>query len=205
MKLSAQARRTQVAEHLHATAELAERTAGRCSNDIVRAADLITLSFRRGGKVLLCGNGGSAADCQHMAAEFVGRLTKSLDRPGLPAIALTTDTSLLTAQANDAGFDGVFERQVKALGKRGDVLVAISTSGESANLLRAAAAARQQGLSVLTLTGAGGKLRRLATVAVSVPATDTQHLQELHLAIEHIICGLVEQGLFATAKRSDKR
>jgi D-sedoheptulose 7-phosphate isomerase len=205
MKLSAQARRLRVARHLHETAELAERTARACSSEILQAAELITQAFRRGGKVLLCGNGGSAADCQHMAAEFVGRLTKNLERPGLPALALTTDTSLLTAQANDAGFDGVFERQVRALGRRGDVLVAISTSGESRNLLRAAAAARKQGLSVLTLTGAGGKLRRLATVAVVVPATDTQHIQELHIAIEHIVCGLVEQKLFGAAKRAVRR
>jgi D-sedoheptulose 7-phosphate isomerase len=140
-----------------------------------------------------------------MAAEFVGRLTKTLDRPGLPAIALTTDTSLLTAQANDAGFDGVFERQVQALGRRGDVLVAISTSGESENVLRAAAAARRNGLSVLALTGATGRLRKHGTVAVAVPASDTQHIQELHTAIEHVICGLVEQELFGTTKQSRKR
>ncbi len=205
MKLSTHAQRELAARHLHATAELAERTAQACSTEIVQAADLITRAFRRGGKVLLCGNGGSAADCQHMAAEFVGRLTKDLDRPGLPAIALTTDTSLLTAHANDAGFDGVFERQVRALGKRGDVLVAISTSGQSVNLLRAAAAARRQGLSVLTITGAEGKLRHGATVAVSVPATDTQQIQEMHIAIEHVVCGLVEQALFGVAERTGRR
>jgi D-sedoheptulose 7-phosphate isomerase len=205
MRVSAQAQRLRVARHLRATAELAERTAQACSSEIVQAADLIARAFRRGGRVLLCGNGGSAADCQHMAAEFVVRLAKGLERPGLPAVALTTDTSLLTAYANDVGFEGVFERQVRALGRRGDVLVTISTSGESANLLCAAAAARRRGLAVLTLTGAGGKLRRQATVAVAVPAADTQHIQELHIAIEHIICGLVEQVLFGTAKRASKR
>lgn len=205
MTPSAQAQRQSVSRRLHEGAELAERTAQTCRGDIVRAAALIARCFRRGGKSLLCGNGGSAADCQHMAAEFVGRLTKTLDRPGLPAIALTTDTSLLTAQANDAGFEGVFERQVRALGRRGDVLIAISTSGESANLLRAAAAARRNGLLVMTLTGATGRLRKQATVAVAVPASDTQHIQELHIAIEHIICGLVEQEMFGTAKQVRKR
>jgi len=205
MKFNAQARRLRVARHLRETAELAERTTQACSTEVVQAADLIMRAFRRGGRVLLCGNGGSAADCQHMAAEFVGRLTRNLDRPGLPAIALTTDTSLLTAYANDVGFDRVFERQVQALGRRGDVLVAISTSGESRNLLRAAALARQNGLAVLALTGAKGKLRTHATVAVAVPATDTQHIQELHIAIEHIICGLVEQGLSGAERRVSRR
>src|SRR5438105_13433847 len=111
--------------------------AAREASSIARAASIITDAFRAGGKLLLCGNGGSAADCQHVAAEFVSRLTRDFDRPGLPAIALTTDTSFLTAYTNDVGFDGVFARQVQALGKPGDVLLAISTSGTSANVLRA--------------------------------------------------------------------
>jgi D-sedoheptulose 7-phosphate isomerase len=205
MKPVAEVRRESVARHLRDSAALAQRTAEECSAEIVQAADVIVRAFRRGGKLLLCGNGGSAADCQHLAAEFVVRLAKGRDRPGLPAIALTTDTSLLTAYTNDFGFEGVFERQVRTLGKRGDVLIAISTSGDSPNLVRAAALARRQGLSVITLTGAGGRLRRAATVAVAVPNSDTQHIQEVHVAVEHIICGLVERELFAGRSGARKR
>lgn len=160
------------------------------------AAELIAQAFRDQGKLLLCGNGGSAADCQHMAAEFVSRLTKSFERPGLPAIALTTDSSFLTAYANDCGFDGVFERQVQALGRPGDVVLGISTSGNSPNVVRAVRCARASGLRSIALTGEGGLLGSLADVAIAVPTADTQHIQEAHLAIEHLICALVERELF---------
>jgi len=125
-------------------------------------------------------------------------LTKSFDRPGLPAIALTTDTSFLTAFANDCGFDGVFERQVQALGRPGDVLIGISTSGNSPNVVRAVRYARTVGLRSVVLTGAGGQLAGLADVAISVPSTDTQHIQETHLAVEHLICWFVERDLYAS-------
>src|SRR5262245_880992 len=122
-----------ITERLRLAAKAHETMAATGADSIAAAADLIAEALRRGGKLLLCGNGGSAADCQHMAAEFVGRLTRERDRPALPAIALTTDTSFITAYANDSGFDGVFSRQVAALGSPGDVLVAISTSGGSRN------------------------------------------------------------------------
>ena len=163
---------------------------------IVRAASLIVKTLRSGGKVLLCGNGGSPADCQHMAAEFVSRLTKDFERQGLPAIALTTDTSFLTAYANDCGFGGVFERQVETLGRPGDTLLGISTSGNSTNVIRAVEAARRSGMHTVALTGGGGHLAQAADVPVSVPSDDTQYVQEAHLAIEHILCGLVERALF---------
>jgi len=147
--------------------------------------------------VLLCGNGGSAADCQHVAAELVSRLTRDSERPGLPAIALTTDTSFLTAYANDCGFEGVFARQVEALGRPGDVLIGISTSGNSPNVLRAVELAREKGMRSIALTGQGGRLAKLADVAVSVPSDDTRHIQEAHLAVEHVLCLLVEESLFA--------
>src|SRR5437762_4759676 len=121
-------RRETVRAYLRESADTKRRSAEVCDEAIVAAADLVAQAFRSGGKVLLCGNGGSAADCQHVAAEFVSRLTRDFDRPGLPAIALTTDTSFITAYANDVGFEGVFARQVQALGQAGDVLVAISTS-----------------------------------------------------------------------------
>ena len=162
---------------------------------IAAAADLIANAFRRHGKLLLCGNGGSAADCQHMAAELVGRLTREVKRPGLPAIALTTDTSFLTAHANDVSFDDVFARQVQALGTTGDVLIAISTSGGSRNVLAAAEEARRKGLSIVALLGEDGPLASAADVAIRVPARDTQLIQQVHLAVEHLICHLVERAL----------
>jgi len=182
--------------YLHESAEIKRRTAEDCAETILAGADLIAEAFRSGGKLLLCGNGGSAADCQHMAAEFVSRLTKDFERPGLPAIALTTDTSFLTAFANDCGFDGLFERQVQALSRPGDVLIGISTSGNSPNVIRAVRYARTAGVRSIVLTGAGGQLAGLADVAILVPSTDTQHIQETHLAIEHLICWFVERALY---------
>jgi phosphoheptose isomerase len=183
--------------HLLASAEVKQRVVEQCLEAILAAAQLIAEAFESGGKVLLCGNGGSAADCQHMAAELVNRLTKDFERPGLPAIALTTDTSFLTAFANDCGFEGVFARQVQALGKGGDVLLGISTSGNSTNVLRAVETARAAHLRTVVLTGSGGRLAGMAQVAIVVPSTNTQHIQEAHLAIEHILCDLVERSLFS--------
>jgi D-sedoheptulose 7-phosphate isomerase len=183
------------------TARLREAAAvtqamARHGAEIARAATVITQSFQRGGKLLLCGNGGSAADCQHLAAEFVGRLTKDVTRPGLPAIALTTDTSYLTAYANDFGFDGVFARQIEALATSGDVLLAISTSGSSRNVLAGVDAAKRKGLAVVALLGDEGALANAADVAIRVPSNDTQLIQQVHLAVEHLICHLVERALY---------
>jgi D-sedoheptulose 7-phosphate isomerase len=186
----------QVRSYLAESAEVKRLTAAACAEGIASAADVIAEAFRSGGKLLLCGNGGSAADCQHMAAEFVSRLTKDFERPGLPAIALTTDTSFLTAYTNDCGYEGVFARQVQALGRARDVLLGISTSGNSANVIQAMELARGLGLKSVALTGAGGRLAKLADVAIAVPCEDTQHIQEAHLAIEHLLCLLVEQALF---------
>lgn len=182
--------------HLLESAEVKRQAIEMCSDAILAAADLITDAFQRGGKVLLCGNGGSAADCQHLAAEFVNRLTKDFERSGLPAIALTTDTSFLTAFANDCGFESVFERQVHVLGKSGDILIGISTSGTSTNVIRAMEAAREANMQTIVLTGNSGRLAKMASVAISVPSANTQYIQEAHLAIEHILCGLVECCLF---------
>ncbi|MGK7903150.1 MAG: SIS domain-containing protein [Hormoscilla sp.] len=183
--------------HLLESAQVKQQVVENCLESIIAATDLITDTFQSGGKLLLCGNGGSAADCQHMASELVSRLTKDFDRPGLPAIALTTDTSYLTAYANDCGFDGVFERQVQALGKPSDVIMAISTSGNSPNALLAVKAAKELGMRTIALTGnCGGKISGIANIAIVVPSSDTQYIQEAHLAIEHIICGLIESNLF---------
>jgi D-sedoheptulose 7-phosphate isomerase len=182
--------------HFLESAAIKRQIAEECIDPILIAADLIAQTFRAGGKVLLCGNGGSAADCQHMAAEFVSRLTKDFERPGLPAIALTTDTSFLTAFANDCGFEGIFERQIQALGKPGDVLIGISTSGNSPNVIRAVEAAQAADMRTVVLTGSGGRLAGMAHVVIAVPSTNTQYIQEAHLAVEHIMCELVEDSLF---------
>ena len=192
-----QNRKVEIQAHLLRNAQLCEQTTIDCSDSILGVADLIADTFRAGGKLLLCGNGGSAADSQHMAAEFVSLLTQDFQRPGLPAIALTTDTSFLTAYANDFGFDGVFERQVRTLGRAGDLLIGISTSGNSANVLRAIQAAREMGMMTVGLSGLGGEMSKHVDRAVVVPSQSTQHIQEVLLSIEHIICFLVERQIFS--------
>jgi D-sedoheptulose 7-phosphate isomerase len=189
-------RRTVVRARLWEGAAAMQHAAAACSAPIDAAATRIADAFRNGRKLLLCGNGGSAADCQHMAAEFVSRLTKAVDRRALPAIALTTDTSILTAFANDCGFDGVFRRQVEALGVAGDVLLAITTSGSSVNVLQAIDLARERGMTTVVLTGGSHELAQRADVVIAVPSSDTQQIQQVHLAIEHVLCELVERELF---------
>jgi len=190
--------------YLVETAETVKRVREECVDDIASAASLLVTSLEGGGKILICGNGGSAADAQHLATEFVSALTIDNPRPSIPAIALTTDTSLLTAIANDFGPDGVFERQVESLGRRGDVLIAISTSGNSTNVIRAAERAQEQRLRVIALTGSsGGKLAPLADVAVKVPSTVTAHIQECHLAVEQLLASLVEDALYPRADREE--
>jgi D-sedoheptulose 7-phosphate isomerase len=148
-------------------------------------------SLRAGGKLMFFGNGGSAADAQHLATEFVVRYKKN--RAPIAALALTTDTSALTAIGNDYGFADVFVRQLRGLGRRGDALVGTSTSGNSENVVRAVAAAKDIGIATIALTGeAGGKLRELCDIAICVPAKQTNHIQEMHIAIGHYLCGFVE-------------
>ena len=160
-----------------------------------RAATACITSLKNGGKVLFAGNGGSAADAQHMAGEFVSRF--AFDRPGLPAIALTTDTSILTAIGNDYGYEKLFSRQVQAHGQRGDVFMGYSTSGKSPNILRAFEEARARGVVCIGLTGnRGGPMRELCDVLLEVPSSETPKIQEGHLVLGHIICGLVEAKLF---------
>jgi len=158
---------------------------------IEKAAKIITASFKNGGKLLICGNGGSAADAQHIAAEFIGRFKK--ERKALPAIALTTNTSILTAIANDYGYDVVFKRQVEALGKKGDVLLAISTSGNAKNVLEAVKFANKIGVKTIALTGGtGGELAKLANFSIIAVFSDTPRIQESHVAIYHTLCELIE-------------
>jgi D-sedoheptulose 7-phosphate isomerase len=171
--------------------------ASECLDDIVAAAAILIASLHAGGKLLICGNGGSAADAQHLATEFMSTLTIDNPRPSIPAVALTTDTSLLTAIANDFGVDGMFARQVESLGRGGDVLIAISTSGNSRNVVRAAEEAQARGLKVVALTGAsGGALAPTADAAIRVPSVVTAHVQESHLAVEQLLASLVEDALY---------
>jgi len=186
-----------IIDSLNESSDTKKAMGEKCLNDIITAAELIAESFRSGSKLLLCGNGGSAADCQHIAAEFVIRLSHDLQRPALPAIALTTDSSNLTAGGNDIGFENVFARSVEGLGNKGDVLLAISTSGNSANVIKAVHTAKQKGMRTISfLGGSGGKLKSEADVSVVIPSSNTQRIQEGHITAGHIICELVERELF---------
>jgi len=185
---------TPFVDALRDLAATAERVAAELGPDLERAHRMVQETVQRGGTLFFCGNGGSAADAQHMATEYVVRYMKN--RRALPAVALTTDTSLLTAAGNDIGFDQVFARQVEALARPGDLLVIHSTSGNSPNVLRAAEAAKARKIPVLAFSARdGGGLRALADHSVVIPTTRTDRAQELHLCIEHIICDLVERTL----------
>src|SRR5438552_14935889 len=174
--------------------ELSIIVARDCSTAISDATDLITTCLRAGGKLLFFGNGGSVADAQHLAAEFVGRFGREL--AGLPAIALTTDSSILTAVGNDYGFDQIFARQVQALGRPGDVAIAISTSGNSPNIIEVVKAAKKCNLKTIGLSGKdGGLLAAEADVVITIASTSTARIQECHITIGHILCELKEEAL----------
>lgn len=184
---------------LESASDLFRETAASCDRAIGEAADLVVRTLKGGGKVLLCGNGGSAADAQHFATEMTVKMNKV--RSPMAAIALTTNSSLLTAQANDLGFETVFARQIESLGKPGDSLIAISTGGLSPNILSAARAARAAGLRVIGLVGCGGgNLAAMCDIAVVVPSDEVQRIQEAHIAICHLICEFAERSLFAATE-----
>jgi D-sedoheptulose 7-phosphate isomerase len=162
---------------------------------IHRAAELCVARFKSGNKVILAGNGGSAADAQHISAELVARY--NFDRPGLPSIALTTDTSALTAIGNDYGYEHLFSRQLEANGVEGDVFIGITTSGNSGNILKAIESARAKKIHVIGLAGAGGKIQTESDICLNVPSKVTPRIQECHILIGHIICGYIEDAMFA--------
>ena len=169
----------------------------QCMDDILSAVDLLVKAFKDGKKLLLCGNGGSAADCQHIATELMIRLSRDIKRPALPAIALTTDTSNLTAGGNDIGFENVFARSIEGLGNEGDVLLAISTSGNSPNIIKAVEMAKVKKLKAISfLGGTGGKLKDIVHLPIIVPSSNVQRIQEGHITIAHIICELVENDIY---------
>lgn len=161
---------------------------------VLDVAERCVDAYKMGGKILLAGNGGSAADAQHIAAELVARFEK--ERRGLPAIALTTDSSMLTAIGNDYGFEQLFARQVEANGKPGDVFIGISTSGNSANIIAASNKAKEMGITTVALCGEAGQLMQLVDVSINVPATNTARIQESHILIGHILCGIIEEAVF---------
>lgn len=168
--------------------------------NINQAAILITEAYKKGNKTLLAGNGGSAADAQHIAGEFVSRFY--FDRPGLPAISLSTDTSILTAIGNDYGFDRLFARQVQAQACVGDVFIGITTSGNSQNIIKALSACKEKSIKTIVLTGElGGKVADLCDICIKVPSTDTPRIQESHILIGHIICCIVEEQIFGHLKK----
>ena len=162
---------------------------------IEKAAQAIIHAYRAKHKILIAGNGGSAADSQHLAAEFVNRF--NFDRPGLPAIALTTDTSILTSVSNDSGFNMLFSRQIEALGMEGDLFLGLSTSGNSPNIIEALSVCRKEKIFSIGLSGSdGGKMKDLCDICIMVPSDETPRIQEAHILIGHIICSLVEEKLF---------
>ncbi|EPR35677.1 Phosphoheptose isomerase [Alkalidesulfovibrio alkalitolerans DSM 16529] len=186
---------SRVLGHARQGGDLREKFFAEYGQAVVDVARLMAVSLARGGKLLFCGNGGSAADAQHLAAEFVNRF--ELERPPLPALALTTDTSILTAVGNDYGFEQVFQKQVQALGHKGDVLVAISTSGNSENVVLALRAAREKEMVTIGLTGqGGGEMAQMCDCLLAVPHKRTCLVQEIHITVGHMVCDLVDYFLF---------
>jgi D-sedoheptulose 7-phosphate isomerase len=189
-----------ISDSLNESADTKKKILVECKEDILKAVELLSARFKSGNKLLLCGNGGSAADCQHIATELMIRLSHHIERPALPAIALTTDTSNLTAGGNDIGFENVFARSVEGLGNKGDVLLAISTSGNSVNIIKAVHSAHNKKMKVIGfLGGNGGKLKELVDLPIIIPSSNVQRIQEGHITVAHIVCELVEDELYGKA------
>ncbi|HEX2984441.1 MAG TPA: D-sedoheptulose 7-phosphate isomerase [Ignavibacteriales bacterium] len=186
-----------IEDSLTESSETKLKIKNECSREILKAVELAVSAYKNKKKILLCGNGGSAADCQHIAAELMIRLSHDIERPALPAIALTTDTSNLTAGGNDIGFENVFARSVEGLGNEGDILIAISTSGNSGNIIKAVKMAKSKKMITIGfLGGNGGKLKPLADHAVVIPSHSVQRIQEGHITVAHILCELIEKELY---------
>jgi len=182
-----------ISRELHSHLETINKVIETMEDKLEEAATLVLKILKAGNKILLCGNGGSSADAQHIAAELTGRYKS--DRPGLPAIAITTDTSALTSISNDYGYDRVFDRQIEALANKGDLIIGISTSGNSQNIINALKVGRELGCNTLGLTGkGGGEMNQLCDINVIVPSNDTPRIQEMHILFGHIICQVVDDG-----------
>ena len=190
---------TKLASRFRELATLISEFEIHAQNSILDATKSISHAFMTGNKVLICGNGGSAADSQHFAAEFVNAFSRDLDRKALPALALSTDTSILTSIANDFQFENVFSRQVEAYGQPGDILITLTTSGSSKNCLTAINMAKSLGLITIAFTRSGGQVSSVAEISIEVPSENTQHIQECHMLAYHVITELVEDTLFRKA------
>jgi D-sedoheptulose 7-phosphate isomerase len=201
LPLTILARQAFIKDELEGSAATKRKIIDACMEGMTKAVDIIIDALNHRKKILLCGNGGSAADAQHLAAEFIIRMDPSLKRPAIPAIALTTDTSMLTAGANDIGYDNVFARAVEGLGNDGDVLIAISTSGKSASVNQAVRTAKSRDMKTIGFLGKdGGATKSLVDLAIVVPSDNTQRIQEGHITIGHIICALVEREMYGSQK-----
>lgn len=188
-----------IISRLRESADLKLLFAKQATKEVIKAVNIIEKSLKSSGKILIFGNGGSAADAQHIAAEFVNRYLK--ERNALPAIALTTDTSILTSIGNDSSFENIFSRQIEALGKKGDVAWGLSTSGRSKNIVKALSIAKSIGLKTIGFTGSdGGEIKKLVDCNINVPSMSTPRIQELHITIGHIICELIED-IFSNIKK----
>jgi len=189
-----------IVDSLNESSETKIKIKDQLQPELLKAVEILSDCYKNGNKLLLCGNGGSAADCQHIATELMIRLSHHIKRPALPAIALTTDTSNLTAGGNDIGFENVFARNVEGLGNKGDVLLAISTSGNSPNVIKAVEMAHKKGMKVIGfLGGNGGKLKDAVDLPIVIPSSNVQRIQEGHITVAHIICELVEQTLYSNS------
>lgn len=185
-----------IADSLKESSEIKLKVLENCSEDILKVSELIISRIKEGNKLMLIGNGGSAADAQHIATEFMVRLSHDLKRPAIPAIALTTDSSNLTAGGNDIGFVNIFARNVEGLGKKGDVLLCISTSGNSPNILNAVQKAKEMGIFTAGLLGmGGGKLTDECDLNIVIPSDNVQRIQESHITVGHILCELTERNI----------
>lgn len=194
----------QIISRLRESADLKLRFAKESLDEVQNATEIILKCFKSGGKLLVFGNGGSAADAQHIAAEFVNRF--NLNRPALPCIALTTDTSLITSICNDESFESLFSRQIEALGKKGDVAIGITTSGKSANVIKGLNTARSLDLKTIGLIGNDpSKIKSYADCLITVPSDVTARIQELHITVAHIICELVEDSICKKPKKREKK
>lgn len=186
-----------VKDSLKESSEIKLKVLENCYKDILQISDVIVECIRNENKLLFCGNGGSAADCQHLATEFMVRLSHDIKRPAIGAIALTTDSSNLTAGGNDIGFDNIFARSVEGIGNKGDILIGISTSGNSENIIRAVKKAKEKGIISIGLLGkTGGKLKGICNYSVCVPSENVQRIQESHITIGHILCEITEREIY---------
>ena len=190
-------RKSFITESLKESSEIKLKVLENCFEDILKASEMILTSIRSGNKLMLCGNGGSAADSQHLATEFMIRLSHDINRKAIPAIALSTDSSNLTAGGNDIGFENIFARNIEGIGREGDVLIGISTSGNSKNIIKAVRTAKSLGVKTICLLGkGGGKLKDECDLPVIVPSDNIQRIQESHITIGHILCEITERELY---------